>query len=68
MDRFFAKIEVGRAVKRANWSVLTETDLFAAFGYAPDSELHNLKENEAIKPKDLNIDKVFTQRLYFLGG
>ncbi|RHZ66882.1 heme-dependent oxidative N-demethylase family protein [Aspergillus thermomutatus] len=32
MDRFFARVEVGRFVSRVNWSVTTETGLFAAFG------------------------------------
>ena len=32
MDRFFARVEVGRFVKRVNWSVTTEAGLFAAFG------------------------------------
>ncbi|RAH85189.1 hypothetical protein BO86DRAFT_304613 [Aspergillus japonicus CBS 114.51] len=32
MDRFFAKLEVGRFVQRVNWSVTTGTELFAAFG------------------------------------
>lgn len=58
MDRFFAKMKVGRVVKRANWSVTTETDLFAAFGYSPDSELRNRDKNIPIKPEELKIDKV----------
>ncbi|PYH87436.1 hypothetical protein BO71DRAFT_454675 [Aspergillus ellipticus CBS 707.79] len=32
MDRFFARMEVGRVVQRVNWSVTTGTELFAAFG------------------------------------
>ncbi|RAL15405.1 heme-dependent oxidative N-demethylase family protein [Aspergillus homomorphus CBS 101889] len=32
MDRFFAKLEIGRCVQRVNWSVTTGTELFAAFG------------------------------------
>jgi hypothetical protein len=32
MDRFFARVEVGKVVARVNWSVTTETGLFAAFG------------------------------------
>lgn len=33
MDRFFDKLEVGRAVLRVNWSIMTKgTGLFAAFG------------------------------------
>ncbi|KAL4969550.1 heme-dependent oxidative N-demethylase family protein [Aspergillus stella-maris] len=33
MDRFFGKLEVGRAVVRVNWSIMTQgTGLFCAFG------------------------------------
>ncbi|RAL01704.1 heme-dependent oxidative N-demethylase family protein [Aspergillus ibericus CBS 121593] len=33
MDRFFARLEIGKVVQRVNWSVTTEgTSLFAAFG------------------------------------
>lgn len=32
MDRFFSRIEVGKVVKRVNWSVTTGAGLFAAFG------------------------------------
>ncbi|KAJ5094097.1 hypothetical protein N7456_009958 [Penicillium angulare] len=52
MDRFFAKIEVGRVVKRVNWSINTEgTGLFHAF----DSE----KEVQTIKPGELNVKQTF---------
>jgi len=30
MDRFFAKVEVGKYVKRVNWSVTTKAELYAA--------------------------------------
>lgn len=33
MDRFFARLEVGKVVQRVNWSINTQgTGLFAAFG------------------------------------
>ncbi|KAH7417368.1 hypothetical protein BKA64DRAFT_739900 [Cadophora sp. MPI-SDFR-AT-0126] len=32
MDRFFDRLEVGKVVKRANWSINTEEKLFAASG------------------------------------
>lgn len=47
MDRFFARLDVGRCVKRVNWSITTETELFAAFG------------SEAESLTDLNIDQVW---------
>ena len=33
MDRFFARVEVGRFVRRVNWSVAGAGELFAAFGH-----------------------------------
>jgi hypothetical protein len=32
MDKYFAKLPVGKIVKRANWSVSTNTDLFCLEG------------------------------------
>ncbi|KAJ5924733.1 hypothetical protein N7466_008920 [Penicillium verhagenii] len=64
MDRFFAKIEVGKFVKRVNWSVTTETELFAAFGsvhgshVSQDRQGENLeKEERALRLGELNIDE-----------
>ncbi|KAJ5541281.1 hypothetical protein N7494_006357 [Penicillium frequentans] len=59
MDRFFAKVEVGRFVKRVNWSVTTETELFAAFGSVHGSHVAEDKpEGErALRLEELNIDQ-----------
>ncbi|KAJ5722635.1 hypothetical protein N7488_000670 [Penicillium malachiteum] len=66
MDRFFAKIEVGRFVKRVNWSVTTETDLFAAFGsvhasQAPGDIQDNGEKAESeggtLRLEDLDIEQ-----------
>ena len=32
MDRFFAKLEVGKIVKRANWSITTDSELYKLSG------------------------------------
>ncbi|KAJ5793676.1 hypothetical protein N7457_000275 [Penicillium paradoxum] len=56
MDRFFARIEVGTFVKRANWSVTIDTGLFAAFG---GTHAVSGKKEEAIKPEELDVDKTF---------
>jgi hypothetical protein len=55
MDRFFARIEVGRFVRRVNWSVTIATDLFAAFGGT-----HAVvgKKEDAIEPGKLDVDEV----------
>ncbi|KAJ5760707.1 hypothetical protein N7520_007863 [Penicillium odoratum] len=68
MDRFFAKIEVGRFVKRVNWGLTTETELFAAFGSVHGSHGSGSKGNEygekedmgqqALRLEELNIDKI----------
>ena len=44
MDRFFSKIEVGKYVKRVNWSVTTRTELFAAFGGVHGDEGEGMKQ------------------------
>ncbi|KAI2680770.1 hypothetical protein CBS147317_718 [Penicillium roqueforti] len=54
MDRFFARIEVGRFVKRANWSITIDTGLFAAFG---GTHAEPGKKEEAIEPGKLNVDQ-----------
>jgi len=43
MDRFFAKLEVGRVVKRSNWSITTNDLLFSEGG-------NHLYENEGDNP------------------
>jgi hypothetical protein len=55
MDRFFARIEVGKYVKRVNWSITIDTELFAAFGgtHAVSGE-----KEEAIEPGKLKVDQV----------
>ncbi|KAF4158789.1 hypothetical protein CNMCM6069_003355 [Aspergillus lentulus] len=53
MDRFFARVEVGKVVARVNWSVTTETGLFAAFGGVHGSAAAG---NEEIEPGMLDVD------------
>jgi hypothetical protein len=56
MDRFFDKLEVGKYVKRVNWSISTgDTELFSAFGGLHSDEGEKL---EAIKPGELDLDTV----------
>ncbi|PLN80248.1 hypothetical protein BDW42DRAFT_171114 [Aspergillus taichungensis] len=54
MDRFFARLEVGKFVQRVNWSVTLNTPLFAAFG-----QTHGRKDavaDEEIKVGELDVD------------
>ncbi|EEP82556.1 predicted protein [Uncinocarpus reesii 1704] len=54
MDRFFDKLEVGKFVKRANWTLTTDADLFAAFG-----GIHG-QQGECMKPlEELDLDNTF---------
>ncbi|KAN0083061.1 Protein of unknown function (DUF3445) domain containing protein [Elaphomyces granulatus] len=57
MDRFFDKLEVGKYVKRVNWGITTDAELFSAFG----NKVHSSEGEvlEVIEPEDLNIDKTF---------
>ncbi|KAK4547675.1 hypothetical protein LTR36_000632 [Oleoguttula mirabilis] len=55
MDRFFAKLEVGQAVKRANWSISTNDRLYSEGGnhmYADDEKQEKHVENA--KTLDVN--------------
>ncbi|KXG46905.1 Protein of unknown function DUF3445 [Penicillium griseofulvum] len=54
MDKFFARIEVGKFVKRFNWSITIDTGLFAAFGGT--HAVSGVKE-DAIEVGKLNIDQ-----------
>ena len=48
MDRFFAKIDVGRIVRRTNWSISTDDKLFSEGGN------HMYSDAEQTKPVDNN--------------
>ncbi|EAW09739.1 heme-dependent oxidative N-demethylase family protein [Aspergillus clavatus NRRL 1] len=54
MDRFFARLEVGRFVQRVNWSVTTGTGLFAAFGGVHGSGAEG--NGDGIQPGELDVD------------
>jgi hypothetical protein len=55
MDRFFARIEVGKVVKRVNWSITINAGLFAAFG---GTHAVSGRKEEAIEAGKLDVDKV----------
>ncbi|KAJ5095417.1 hypothetical protein NUU61_004773 [Penicillium alfredii] len=59
MDRFFARVEVGRFVRRVNWSVTTATELFAAFGgtHGLGLGLGGSGDGEAIRPGELDLNQ-----------
>lgn len=57
MDRFFARLEVGRVVMRSNWSITTHDRLFAA------KEHNHLYEGEEVVEEVVDIDNV---RPFFL--
>ncbi|KAB8205876.1 hypothetical protein BDV34DRAFT_235032 [Aspergillus parasiticus] len=49
MDRFFQKLEVGRFIKRANWTITTTDQLFTASG-------NHLYEGEEIPQEEVDIN------------
>lgn len=54
MDRFFAKVEVGKYVKRVNWSVTTGAELFT-----PGTGTTHAHEGEIISElEDIDVDQV----------
>lgn len=49
MDRFFARLPCGKAVKRSNWAITTNSALFSEGGnHLYDSETGNANENEKL--------------------
>ncbi|KIW12513.1 hypothetical protein PV08_09790 [Exophiala spinifera] len=55
MDRFFSKIEVGQYVRRVNWAITTNTDL-----YSPGHGTNHAHEGDEIEELDeVDIDKTF---------
>lgn len=54
MDRYFAKLEVGKYVKRANWNITTNTELYAA-----GSETNHAHEGDEVEElKEVDLEKV----------
>lgn len=62
MDRFFARIEVGKFVKRVNWSVTTGAGLFAAFG---GTHARVGEEVGEMGREELDIESVFVLLLVY---
>jgi hypothetical protein len=61
MDRFYARVEVGKYVKRVNWSITTGAELFAAFGEVHGSSDDTFSErggSRAMKLDELDLEKV----------
>ncbi|CBF83819.1 heme-dependent oxidative N-demethylase family protein [Aspergillus nidulans FGSC A4] len=63
MDRFFERLEVGKAVVRVNWSIMPKgTGLFAAFGglhnHSPNAERGNEKV-EKLHPESFDGEDTF---------
>lgn len=57
MDRFFEKLEVGKYVRRVNWSITTHAELFSAFG----NKIHGGEGDELVplKLEELDLDATF---------
>jgi hypothetical protein len=56
MDRYFAKLEVGKYVKRVNWSVTTDAELFSAGG----GTVHAHEGDQVEELENINVDQVST--------
>ncbi|KAH6671343.1 hypothetical protein B0J14DRAFT_618636 [Halenospora varia] len=52
MDRFFDKLEIGKVVKRSNWSITTHGRLFAASG-------NHLYEGEIPEIEEVDLENTF---------
>lgn len=62
MDRYFATIEAGKYVRRVNWGISTNTELFAAFG-GLHSTGKEAETEEKIKEGTLDVDSVCRKNL-----
>lgn len=54
MDRYFAKMEAGKYVKRVNWSVTTDAELFSAGG----GTVHAHEGDKVEQLQDINVETV----------
>ena len=61
MDRFFEKLEVGKYVKRLNWTVTTDAELFAT----GKDTTHAYEGTKVEEMKEIEVDKVCSQ-LFFI--
>ncbi|KAH0832507.1 hypothetical protein AYO21_10680 [Fonsecaea monophora] len=57
MDRFFSRLEVGKYVRRVNWSVTTNTELYAA-GRGTN---HAHEGDEVEELEEIDVDKTFVR-------
>ncbi|KIW97720.1 uncharacterized protein Z519_01304 [Cladophialophora bantiana CBS 173.52] len=55
MDRFFSRLEVGKYVRRVNWAVTTNTEVYAA---GPGTN-HAHEGDEVEELEDVDVDKTF---------
>ncbi|KAJ4011447.1 hypothetical protein NW752_008445 [Fusarium irregulare] len=64
MEKFFAKLEVGKSVKRTNWSVQTHTELFNCKGnHITGDDTYENDENVDIEKTFLRIELQTLTRL-----
>lgn len=57
MDRFFTKIEVGKYVRRVNWAITTNTELFSA----GKGTTHAHEGDEVEELDEVDVDKTFVR-------
>ncbi|KAI4662369.1 uncharacterized protein J4E79_004658 [Alternaria viburni] len=63
MDRFFANLPVGKIVKRSNWSISTNGELFCLQGnHMSEEEMQRKQEVEDVEEIDLNKSVVRCER------
>jgi hypothetical protein len=55
MDRFFSRLEPGRFVKRVNWSLTVDEELFSNFDKSKPAFEGTLKK---LSVEDLDLEKV----------
>lgn len=62
MDRYFKGLEVGKYVKRSNWSITQYNELFL-----PDANTNHGKEDDAAEElQSVDPEKVRTSQVYWV--
>ena len=62
MDRFFSRLEAGKCVKRVNWSITVDEELYSNFDKSTPA-MEGKLENLALEDLDLNKVRVSVSRL-----
>ncbi|RMZ90954.1 hypothetical protein DV736_g1805, partial [Chaetothyriales sp. CBS 134916] len=61
MDRYFAKLEVGKYVKRVNWTITTHGELYASPKADSNNSTHAYDGEHVMELADIDVDQTFVR-------